>query len=90
MTEVVSHTVVALVVLVGGFTMMVISVATGRMIPDPDMTLLTVLMSGVTGWYFGTRSALSGVHAGQAGPVPAAPADTTGAVPGAGAGAGGA
>lgn len=63
--EVVSHTVVALVVLVGGFAMMVISVATGKAISDNVMTLLTVLMSTVVGWFFGTRSALSGVHAGQ-------------------------
>jgi uncharacterized membrane protein len=64
-SEVVSHTVVALVVLVGSFTMMVISVATGKVISDNVMTLLTVLTSSVVGWFFGVRSALSGVHAGQ-------------------------
>lgn len=66
MSEVVSHTIVALVVLVGGFTMMVMSVLTAHPIPDNIMTLLTVLMSGVVGWYFGTHSTISGMQAGQA------------------------
>lgn len=66
MSEVVSHTIVALVVLVGGFTMMVMGVITAHPIPDNIMTLLTVLMSGVVGWYFGTHSTISGMQAGQA------------------------
>lgn len=72
MSEVVSHTIVALVVMIGGFVMMVVSMVDNRPIPDNTMTLLTVLMSGVVGWYFGTHSALSGMYAQQSAP-PAAP-----------------
>jgi len=74
LSEVISHTIVALVVMAGGFTMMVVSMVTGRTIPDNTMTLLTVLMSGVVGWFFGTHSTLSGMYAQQSAPTTAAPA----------------
>jgi len=81
LSEVISHTIVALVVMAGGFTMMVASMVTGRTIPDNTMTLLTVLMSGVVGWFFGTHSTLSGMYAQQSAPTtPAPPAADT--VPG--------
>lgn len=70
MSEVISHTIIALVTMVGGFTMMVVSMVTARPIPDNTMTLLTVLMSGVVGWFFGTHSTLSGMYAQQNTPVP--------------------
>lgn len=78
MSEVVSHTIVALVVMIGGFVMMVVSMVDNRPIPDNTMTLLTVLMSGVVGWYFGTHSALSGMYAQQSAP-PTVPGPAGGA-----------
>lgn len=74
LSEVISHTIVALVVMAGGFTMMVVSMVDGRPIPDNTMTLLTVLMSGVVGWFFGTHSTLSGMYAQQSAPPVIAPA----------------
>lgn len=72
MSEVIAHTVIALVVMVGGFVMMVISMVDGRPIPDTTMNLLTVLMSGVVGWFFGTHATLSGMYAQQSAPAPPA------------------
>lgn len=80
LSEVIAHTVVALVVMIGGFVMMVVSMVDNRPIPGDTMNLLTVLMSGVVGWYFGTHSALSGMYAQQsapASPTPPAPAAPT-------------
>jgi hypothetical protein len=75
LSEVIAHTVIALVVMIGGFVMMVISMVDGRPIPDTTMNLLTVLMSGVVGWFFGTHATLSGMYAQQSAPTaPAAPA----------------
>lgn len=75
LSEVIAHTIVALVVMIGGFVMMVVSMVDNRPIPGDTMNLLTVLMSGVVGWYFGTHSALSGMYAQQsAPPAPTAPA----------------
>lgn len=74
-SEVIAHTVIALVVMIGGFVMMVISMIDGRPIPDTTMNLLTVLMSGVVGWFFGTHATLSGMYAQQSAPAPA-PAPT--------------
>jgi len=78
LSEVIAHTVIALVVMVGGFVMMVISMVDGRPIPDTTMNLLTVLMSGVVGWFFGTHATLSGMYAQQSGTAaPAAAAAAT-------------
>lgn len=86
-SEVVAHTMVAMVVMAGGFAMMVISMVTGHPIPDNVMTLLTVLMSAVGGWFFGTHSTLSGMYAQQSlppAPVPAATEAAGGMLAGAG------
>ena len=69
MSEVVAHTVVALVVMIGGFVLMIISMVTGHPIPDNTMTLLIVLMSSAAGWFFGTHSTLSGMYAQQSNPA---------------------
>lgn len=74
MTEIRSHTVVALVTLIGGFSLLIISQATGRPLADGVMTLVTLLMGSVTGFFFGTRGALSGVAAAAAMSPPPAPA----------------
>lgn len=58
-----SHTVIAMTTLIGGFTLLVISQITGQPIQPGILTLVTMLMSGVSGWYFGTRSALAGAQA---------------------------
>lgn len=75
LSEVIAHTMIAMVVMLGGFVMMIVSMVDGRPIPDTTMNLLTVLMSGVVGWFFGTHATLSGMYAQQSAPTaPAAPA----------------
>lgn len=78
LSEVIAHTMIAMVVMLGGFVMMIVSMVDGRPIPDTTMNLLTVLMSGVVGWFFGTHATLSGMYAQQsaptAPPAPVAPA----------------
>lgn len=49
--------------LIGGFTLLIISQVTGQEIAPGTLTLITTLMASVTGWYFGTRSALAGAQA---------------------------
>lgn len=71
MPEVTSHTVIAMTTLAGGFAMLLVSIATGRPLTDGDQVLVTMLMSSVVGFYFGSRSALSGVAAGSSLPTPA-------------------
>lgn len=63
MLEGTSHTVIALTTLIGGFTLLIISQITGQQIAPGTLTLITTLMASVTGWYFGTRSALAGAQA---------------------------
>ena len=58
-----SHTVIAMTTLVGGFTLLIISQVTGVPISPGTLTLITTLMATVTGWYFGTRSAIAGAQA---------------------------
>lgn len=76
-----SHTVIAMMTLVGGFTLLIISQITGRPIDPGILTLVTTLMASVTGWYFGTRSAIAGAQAATTAaavptmaPAPIAPA----------------
>ncbi|HEX3513861.1 MAG TPA: hypothetical protein VHT26_07670 [Trebonia sp.] len=54
---------IALTTLIGGFTLLIISQITGQQIAPGTLTLITTLMASVTGWYFGTRSALAGAQA---------------------------
>lgn len=63
MTEGISHTMIAMTTLVGGFVLLIISQVTGQPISPGTLTLITTLMASVTGWYFGTRSALAGAQA---------------------------
>lgn len=58
-----SHTLIALTTLIGGFTLLIISQITGVPISPGTLTLITTLMASVTGWYFGTRSAIAGAQA---------------------------
>ena len=62
--------------LIGGFTLLIISQVTGVPLSPGTLTLVTMLMSGVSGWYFGTRSAMAGAQAATtaaaAAPAPAA------------------
>jgi hypothetical protein len=58
-----SHTVIAMTTLVGGFVLLIISQVTGQQIAPGTLTLITTLMASVTGWYFGTRSAIAGAQA---------------------------
>lgn len=60
MSEAQAQTAVALVTLAGSFAVILVSVITGRPIPDSVMTLITVSLSAVLGWYFGVRGAASG------------------------------
>lgn len=78
LSEVIAHTMIAMVVMLGGFVMMIVSMVDGRPIPDTTMNLLTVLMSGVVGWFFGTHATLSGMYAQQSAP-PAVSAPAGGA-----------
>jgi hypothetical protein len=61
-----SHTMIAMTTLVGGFTLLIISQVTGQQIAPGALTLITTLMASVTGWYFGTRSAIAGAQAASA------------------------
>lgn len=65
--------------LVGGFTLLILAQVTGAPLQPGTLTLVTMLMSGVSGWYFGTRSALAGAQAATnaagATPQPAAPGE---------------
>lgn len=63
MTEGISHTMIAMTTLVGGFVLLIISQITGVPIAPGTLTLITTLMASVTGWYFGTRSAIAGAQA---------------------------
>lgn len=63
MTEGISHTMIAMTTLVGGFVLLIISQVTGQPISPGTLTLITTLMASVTGWYFGTRSAIAGAQA---------------------------
>lgn len=63
MTEGISHTMIAMTTLVGGFVLLIISQITNVPIAPGTLTLITTLMASVTGWYFGTRSALAGAQA---------------------------
>lgn len=49
--------------LIGGFTLLIISQITNVPISPGTLTLITTLMASVTGWYFGTRSAIAGAQA---------------------------
>lgn len=73
----VTHTVIASLTLVGGFVLLVIAQVTGNPLQPGTLTLVTMLMSAVTGWYFGTRSTLSGAQAVteavRTAPTPTAP-----------------
>lgn len=60
MNEARAQTTVAVVVLVGSFAVIIISMFLGRPIPDTVMTLLVVSMSSVLGWYFGVRGSAAG------------------------------
>lgn len=60
MTEARAQTLVALVTLVGSFAVMIISLLTGKPIEPSVMTLITVSVSGVLGWYFAVRGAATG------------------------------
>lgn len=66
MTDGFSHTMIAMTTLIGGFTLLIISQITGQPISPGTLTLITTLMASVTGWYFGTRSAIAGAHAASA------------------------
>lgn len=72
-----SHTVIAALTLVGGFALLIISQVTGVPLQPGTLTLVTMLMSTVSGWYFGTRSALAGAQAATtaANPAPAGDAE---------------
>lgn len=81
MFEVTSHTVIAFATLVGSFALLVISQVTGRPLSDGTSTLITMLLGTVTGYYFGSRGAISGMqaagtltdpHRTDAAPTPAA------------------
>ena len=63
MVEVTSHTVIAFVTLLGSFALLIISQVTGRPMSDGDSTLITMLLGTVTGYYFGSRGAISGMQA---------------------------
>ena len=63
MLEGTSHTMIAMTTLVGGFALLIISQVTGVPISPGTLTLITTLMASVTGWYFGTRSAIAGAQA---------------------------
>ena len=54
---------IAMLTLIGGFTLLIISQISGVPIAPGTLTLITTLMASVTGWYFGTRSALAGAQA---------------------------
>lgn len=49
--------------LIGGFTLLIISQVTGTPLSPGTLTLVTMLMASVSGWYFGTRSAIAGSQA---------------------------
>lgn len=61
-TDTVAQTLVALITLAGSFTAILISLATGRPIPDGIMTLITLATGTVLGWYFGTRATATGAQ----------------------------
>jgi uncharacterized protein (UPF0333 family) len=54
---------IAMTTIIGGFTLLIISQITQAPIAPGTLTLITTLMASVTGWYFGTRSALAGAQA---------------------------
>jgi hypothetical protein len=54
---------IAMTTIIGGFTLLIISQITGQPIAPGTLTLITTLMASVTGWYFGTRSAIAGAQA---------------------------
>lgn len=60
MSEARAQTLVAIITLVGSFAVMIIGLLTGKPIPDSIMTLITVSVSGVLGWYFAVRGAATG------------------------------
>jgi hypothetical protein len=60
MQEARAQTLVALVTMVGSFAVIIIGLLTGKPIPDSVMTLITVSVSGVLGWYFAMRGAATG------------------------------
>jgi protein-S-isoprenylcysteine O-methyltransferase Ste14 len=60
MNEARSQTMVAVTVLLGSFAIILASMFTGRPIPDTVMTLITVSVSAVLGWYFGVRGSAVG------------------------------
>ena len=59
MNEVTAQTIVAGTTVVGSFTVIVISQVTGVPPGQGVLTLITAVLTGVVGYYFGSRSAVS-------------------------------
>lgn len=79
MPEARAQTAVALVVVIGSFAIIILSLIVNRPIPADVMTLITVAMGAVLGWYFGVRGAATGaatVNAAHANTVAAVAAAT--------------
>jgi hypothetical protein len=50
---------------VGGFVLLGIGQVSGHPLTDGYLTLVTLLMGNVSGWYFGTHATLSGAKSAQ-------------------------
>lgn len=63
LTEIRSQTLVAALIITGCFALLVIYAVRGQLVPDGITTLIASLTTGVVGWYFGARGALSATAA---------------------------
>lgn len=59
LTEIRSQTLIAALIILGCFGVIIVYAIRGDTVPPGIMTLVTALTTGVVGFYFGTRGAVS-------------------------------